>query len=58
MEPEVYLIVSKGKASIVELDKDYSVTDVYDLLEVIDLEADIEQAAEKDAERAKPKGGR
>lgn len=58
MEPEIYLIISKGKASLVELDRDFSVSDVYDLLEVIDLETDIEKAAEKDAERANPKGGR
>jgi hypothetical protein len=58
MEPEIYLIVSSKRASLTELDTDYSVSDVYDLLEVIDLENDIEKAAEKDADQAKPRGGR
>ena len=58
MDPEIYLIVSKGKATLLELDKEYSVEDIYDILEIIDVEVDIEKAAEKDAERTNPKGGR
>ncbi len=51
MDPEIYIIVSKGKASLKELDQDYSTTDAYDLLEILDLENDIEYMAHKDAER-------
>jgi len=51
IEPEVYIIVSKKYATLKELDIDYSVSDLYDILEIIDIENDIESAAHKDAEQ-------
>ncbi|MBG23775.1 MAG: hypothetical protein CMF22_10670 [Idiomarinaceae bacterium] len=58
IEPEIYLIVSKGKASLIELDRDYSVEDAYDLIEIIDIETDLESAAHKDAEQQNKLNGR
>jgi hypothetical protein len=33
-----------------ELDRDYSTGDLYDLLEIIEIENDLEEMAHKDAE--------
>jgi len=51
LDPEVYLIVTKKYATLKELDEKYSVNDIYDLLEIIDLESDLEKAQYKDQER-------
>ena len=51
LDPEIYIVVSKNKATLKELDIDYSVSDLYDILEIIDIENDIESAAHKDAEQ-------
>ena len=34
-----------------ELDRDYNTSDLYDMLEIIELENDLEEAAHKDAEQ-------
>ncbi len=49
---EVYTIVSKKYATLKELQTDYSVDDILDLMEIIMLENDLEQAAHKDQEIA------
>jgi len=51
MDPEIYIVVSKKKASLLELDRDYNTSDLYDMLEIIELENDLEEAAHKDAEQ-------
>jgi hypothetical protein len=53
MEPEVYVIVKNKYASLVDLDRDYSVEDAYDLLEIIDIENSLEVASNRDAEANK-----
>jgi len=48
--------VSKNRATLKELDEDYSVEDLMTILEIIDLESAVESAAAKDAEAQQPKG--
>lgn len=52
IDPEIYIVFTKNKASWVELQRDLSVDDVFDLLEIIDIETTLEEAAHRDAELA------
>ena len=44
------MIVTKGRATWVELQRDLSVDDVFDLLEIIEVETTLEEAAGRDDE--------
>lgn len=57
LEPELYMVVSKGKASLLELDRDYNTSDVYDLLEIIEIENDLEYASNLDQEAQQKQAG-
>lgn len=50
LDPEIYMVVTKKLATLIELDRDYSVSDLMDLLEIIDIENDLEYAKSKDQE--------
>lgn len=51
LDPEIYMVVTKKYATLIELDRDYSVPDLMDLLEIIDIENDLEYAKSKDQEQ-------
>lgn len=44
------MIITKKYASLLELQKEYSVDDILDFIELIELESDIEIASHKDSE--------
>lgn len=50
IDPEIYKIITKKYATYKELQQDYSVNDIIDLLEVMDIENDLEMARLKDEE--------
>lgn len=45
------MVISKNYASLIELDRDYSVPDLMDMLEMIDIDNDLENAKHKDQEQ-------
>ncbi len=44
------MVVTKKYATLIELDRDYSVSDLMTFLEIIDVENDLEYAKHKDQE--------
>lgn len=50
LDPEIYIVINKKYASLIELDRDYSVSDLMTFLEIIDIENDLEYAKNKDQE--------
>lgn len=51
LDPEIYLVVNKKMATLIELDQGYSTSDLYDLLEIAEISSDLEKASHKDAEQ-------
>lgn len=44
------MVISRSYAKLIELDRDYSVSDLMDMLEMIDIDNDLENAKHKDQE--------
>ena len=58
IDPEIYLVFTNNKASWVELQRDLSVDDIYDLIEIIEVESTLDKAqhADEKARQQKQRG--
>lgn len=52
MDIEIYTLVSNKYATLKELQQDYCVDDVLDMMEILQLEKDLQSASNKDQENA------